>query len=559
MSQIFREITERFNPQIHTEEKSLTVNMHKSFAVKEKTFELFAHHNKFISWLYATGRVNMGAMNGKVMQASQSISDNAYRVQYKGSLFIPAYAYGKCNMGAYYTADTDMSGLVGDVTYVGGVANAAAVIHNVIGTIAVKHDPANNTFGDKYNEGDVIGLGPDYEGSRLIVQGTPVKSSISDHYLVNFKVNSKTGLFDAAHVADGELLPETGNRFGEGSERGYQRERRYKWKINYSFISRATLTLTGSALTQKKVVWLKNTTTGARMWEWEAVLDLRERHATNMELGCRHSRTSMDASSHAWFEDYGTNLLTLDGFSADYGIVAPVIGDGWIAQLDDTFTVSYNPNNALPLPLLQMFMTVLSQRSPGGSTNNTFIGLGDKLAYIKIDEAFKLALGWSADSTVATLHNTNIVKNVKTGKDNELGFTITTYHYLQNKFCFIEDELSNNPAFAPQNGGIIGTGTIFVLNASMVNGVSNIDLLARRDRTLRAKYIDGMHSLDSNRNNVPYAASGFDGGRYDLLSEVLPIIYSTESCGKIKASTKFLGGALVGEPIVSEDVTAWHY
>ena len=111
----------------------------------------------------------------------------------------------------------------------------------------------------------------------------------------------------------------------------------------------------------------------------------------------------------------------------------------------------------------------------------------------------------------------------------------------------IEDELSNHPAFAPQNGGIIGTGTMYVLNASMVNGVSNIDLLARNDRELRAKYIDGMHSLDASRNNSSVAFSGFDGGRFDLLSEVLPIIYSTESCGIIKATAKFAGGALQAE------------
>ena len=558
MSQIFRGITERFNPQIHTEDKSLTVNMNKSFAVKEKTFDLFAIKNKFVSFLYATGRVNMGVTGGKVMRPTSSISDNAYRVQYQGSLFIPAYAFGKCNMGAYYTADTDMSGLVGDVTYAGGLTLATEVIHNVVGTLAVKHDPVNNMFGDKFNEGDVISLNS-YKGSRFIVQGTPVKASTGDHYLVNFKVNSKTGLFDAAHLAADQLLPETGNRFGEGSERGYQRERRTQWRINYSFISRASLTLTGSALTQKKVVWIENQSTGAKMWEWEAVMDLRERHAINMELGARYARTSMDASSHSWYEDYGTNLLSLDGFTADYGVVAPVIGDGWISQLDDSFTVTYDPNSAFPIQLLELFMTVLAQRSPSGSTGNTFIGLGDKLAHIKIDEAFKTALGWSAGNSTAITHNTNIVYNVRTGKDHKIGFSVTKYSYLDNEFIFIEDELMNNPAFSPQNGGIIGTGDVYVLNATMVNGVSNIDLLARRDRDLRAKYINGLHSLDSKQNNSSIAASGFDGGRYDLLSEILPLIYSTESCGRILASATYDGGAMSALPIASEQATEWHF
>ena len=553
MSQIFRGITERFNPQIHTEEKSLTVNMNKSFAVKEKTFDLFAIKNKFVSWLYATGRVNMGVAAGKVMRPSQSISDNAYRVQYQGSLFIPAYASGDITFGSYVTAGNMPAGVV-----YGTATNAAGVIHNVVGTIGVKHVPTSNIFGDKFNEGDVIALN-DYKGSNLIVQGTPVKSDNGTHYKVNFKVNSKTGLFSAAYVADGMLLAEAGNRFGEGSMRGYQREKRTKWRINYSFISRASLTLTGSALAQKKVVWIENQSTGAKMWEWEAVMDLRERHAINVELGCRYSRTSMDASSHSWYEDYGTNNLTLDGFTADYGLVAPVIGDGWIAQLDDSFTITYDPNSAFPIGLLELFMIVLSQRSPIGTTGNTFVGLGDKLGHMVLDTAFKTALGWSAGNTTSITHNTNIVKNVRTGKDHTIGFAVTKYYYLDNTFVFIEDEMKNNPAFASQNGGIIGTGDIYVLNAAMVNGVSNIDLLARKDRDLRAKYINGLHSLDKSQNNSSVAASGFDGARYDLLTEVLPLIYSTESCGRILASTKYLGGAMSSLPVASEKATVWHF
>ena len=63
-------------------------------------------------------------------------------------------------------------------------------------------------------------------------------------------------------------------------------------------------------------------------------MDLREQHAINMEMGARHSRMSMDPASHSWYENYGTNQLTLNGFTTDYGIVAPVIGDGWIPQLE---------------------------------------------------------------------------------------------------------------------------------------------------------------------------------------------------------------------------------
>lgn len=556
MGTLLRGISARFNPQIHTEANSLTVNMAKDFAIKNKTFDLFASKNKFISFLYATGRVNMGAEQGRVMQATQDINDNAYRIAYKGSLFIPAYAFGKMSMGILHVSN-DMSGLVGDVTYLGGIVAAVNVVHNVIGSIAVAHDPANNIFGDKYNESDVIDLG-NHEGSSLIVMGTPRIASTGDHYIVDFKVSSKAGLFNATHVAAGELLSESGNRFGEGSERGNQRERRTKWRINYSFISRATLTMTGSAINQK-VATIYNSESKATMWELEAVMDLREKHAIDMEMGARHARMSMDPSSHSWYENYGTNLLTLSGFTSNMGLVAPVIGDGWIPQLEDSLTISYNPNNDLDLSAIELFITILAQRAPGGSTGNTFIILGDKLAHIKIDKALKLLIGHSSDSAVTTLNNNNTVYNVRTGSTNKVGFSVDKYYYLENEIVFIEDELSNHPAFAPQNGGIIGTGTMYVLNATMVNGVSNIDLLARSNRALRAKYIDGMHSLDPARDKSPIAFTGFDGGRFDLLSEVLPIIYSTESCGIIRASAKFAGGALSGEAVASQKAVVWHY
>lgn len=556
MGTLLRGISERFNPQTHTEDKSLTVNMAKHFAIKNKVFDLFSNKNKFTSWLYATGRVNMGAHAGKVMKASNSIHDNAFRIAYKGSLFIPAYAFGKCQIGTLYTADDDMSGLTGAVAFTGGIV-AATAIHNVQGSIAVKHDPANNIFGDKFNQGDVICMG-NYEGVNLIVMGTPRKASTNDHYIVDFKINGKTGLFVAAHFAEDELLAEGGNRFGEGSLKGAQRERRTKWRINYSFISRATLTMTGSAINQKVAV-IYNSESKASMWELEAVMDLREKHAIDMEMGARHSRMSMDPSSHSWYENYGTNQLTLDGFTADMGIVAPVIGDGWIPQLEDSLTISYDPNDDLDLSAIELFITILAQRSPSGSTGNTFILLGDKLAHIKIDKALKLLIGVSSDAAVTTTNNSNVVYNVRTGEKNKVGFTVDKYYYLENEIIFIEDELSNHPAFAPQNGGIIGTGTMYCLNASMVNGVSNIDLLSRANRELRAKYIDGMHSLDPKRDASPVAFSGFDGGRFDLLSEILPIIYSTESCGIIKASAKFAGGALSGEAVASEQAVTWHY
>ena len=51
--------------------------------------------------------------------------------------------------------------------------------------------------------------------------------------------------------------------------------------------------------------------------------------------------------------------------------------------------MDYDPNADLSIEVLEMMMTIMSQRAPGGSTGNTWVILGDKLGHMKIDKALK--------------------------------------------------------------------------------------------------------------------------------------------------------------------------
>lgn len=82
------------------------------------------------------------------------------------------------------------------------------------------------------------------------------------------------------------------------------------------------------------------------------------------EQALRYSRISMDPSTHSWYENYGTNKLTVDGFQAESGIEAPVIGNGWIPEIEDNATFDYNPNNGLDHKLIEAITNVLATRSP---------------------------------------------------------------------------------------------------------------------------------------------------------------------------------------------------
>ncbi len=143
------------------------------------------------------------------------------------------------------------------------------------------------------------------------------------------------------------------------------------------------------------------------------------------------------------------------------------------------------------------------------------------------------------------------IANIKTGADNTIGFKVMNYYYLDNTFTFIQDDLFNNPGLYNTSGGVTGTGHIYVLNASAVDGVSNFELFARSGREMKRKYENGMHSFQEGQDNGDTASSGFDGCSVHSLSELLPILYDVRSCAVIRATTKYNGGALSALPIAS--------
>lgn len=552
MSVLLRGTKENFNPQIHTEANSLTFNMQKHMAVRTKSLDLFARYTKFQSFMFASGRYNAG-YGSKVVKANkqEEISDNAYRIAYEGALLLPAYSYGSAQIGSFFdpgNSSPDMSAVAG-VTYTNGL-NANTVVTNTVGSIAIKHDPENEIYGDKFNPNDSILLGSGL-GILFLITNHPRRSADNTHYVLDGKFVGTANLFNEDFLDEDEVLTEGGTFFGEGSLRGWQRYNRTKWRINYTSIHRSTVTMTGSALKQK-ICWINNPESGARMWEYDAVLKNDEMFHLHNELSLRFSRISMDPSDHTWFENYGKNKLTLAGFQVESGVAAPILGDGWIPTIQDNFTIDYDPNTGIAIGVIEALLMVLGQRSPKGSSGNEFIGVTDKIGHMAIDRALKKLIGFGNNATNpdAGTVTSNIV-NIATGKDNEIGFTVTKYYYLGNWFTIIEDEIFNNPALFPTNGGVTGTGNIYVLNASPVNGVSNFEMLARTGREMKRKYENGMHSFDPGQDAGSVASSGFDGCAVHNLAELMAILYDVRSCAIIKATTKYNGGALAAQPIAT--------
>lgn len=555
MGILLRGTKENFNPQIHTEANSLTSNMQKYMAVRTKSLDLFARYTKFTSFMYASGRYNAGKQNGNVRKAQsngEGLMDNAYRIQYDGALILPAVSFGAAQIGSFFdsgNSQPDMTEVAG-VAYTNGVSEAT-VQTNTVGSIAIKHDPEAEIYGDKFNPNDSIVLDSGL-GLVFIITSHPRRSVDNTHYVLDGKFVGEVGLFKEDHLDEDNVFTEGGDYFGEGSLRGWQRYNRNKWRINYTSIHRSTVTMTGSAKKQK-IQWVANSGDPAkRMWEYDAILKNDQLFHVKNELALRFSRISMDPTDHTWFENYGKNKLTLNGFTAESGLAAPILGNGWIPEIQDNFTIDYDPNTGLAVGLLESMLMVLGQRSPKGSSGNEFVGIGDKIGHRAIDATFKKLIGFGNNAISPESGTiTNNIVNISTGKDNELGFSITKYYYLGNWFTFIEDELFNNPGLFPTNGGVTGTGNIYILNCSDVDGVSNFEMLARSGREFKRKYENGMHSFDESQDAGSVASSGFDGCAVHSLAEMMAILYDVRSCGILRASTKFNGGALAGNAAIA--------
>ncbi len=558
MGILLRDAAENFNPQIHTEENSLAVLMNKNMAVQAKSIELYQRFSRVSSFCALSGRVNKGVKAGKIKRVAESIHDNAFRVMYKGALVLPAYSYGAVQLGTVFSpgvVSPDMSGVAG-VTYTNG-KNDSNIATDTIGSVAIKHDPANNIFGDKFNPNDSFVLGAGL-GLLCIILDNPRLSSDKTHYVLNFKTVGPATDFDEAHFDEDEVLTEAGSYFGQGSLRGYQRSTKNRWRINYMSIKRYTLVMTGSAR-QQKVAWVKNSESGDKRWDFEKVLDAEQFFMMQDELSMRYSKISMNSDDHSWYENYGENDLKINGFKVESGLTAPMSGEGWIQQLKNNAEFAYNPNEGMEYSLMEAMMMSLSNRSPIGTSGNTFVFLVDKIGRNAVDKGLKKLIGFTNHTDTANNVGSKEVMNISTGSNVSLGFEVDTYMHLGNKVVVIEDELLGNPGLFNTNAGVTGSGIIFCINVSPVQGISNFEVIVRSGRELKKKYIDGIHSFDSAADASTKASSGFDGYRIDWLRESMPVLYDNRCSGIVNPTAKFNGGALAGSGFLTANTKATSY
>ena len=553
MGQLMKGQEETFNPQIHTEALSLSVNQEKDNAIHKATINRFSKYSQFTSLLFLTDRVNKGAKRGKIKRndVSGEIYDNAYRVKYQGMEIMPLISMGAVVIGAFHTGG-NMTSIVG-VTYAagGGVTTAAAVVTDTIGSFGAKHDVSNNIWGDKMNPNDKIGLGHGLDAVDFIITAKEMATT-GDHYIYHGKF-IVGGSFNEESFDEGEVLLETGNIFGEGSTSGFMRDSRSWWEIFYSHKSRYTLRFTGDSLRQRKCAWVHpeepNATskTEGAYWEFQEEERADRLFSIFNELALRYNVSTMKTAgpgfAHQWLETAGKNQLTNSHFAPHSGITAPQSGDGFITSIKDTIDMVYDPNEGLAVEDLQTTLNLLSENSPKGSSGNLYVLLGDKIAHQSFSDTMARLIGLKVPmggGSISSVLATNVMVNMN-NVPQTLGFDIEEYEYLGNKVIFIEDTLLSHPGLFGKSGGLTGHGDMYFFNiSSMPDGTSMFELFSgARGRFFIRKFVDGLHSLDGEGSSK--AASGFDGATEHYFSELMGVNYFTNCSGIIRASKKYTG------------------
>ena len=555
MGQLMKGQQETFNPQIHTEALSLSVNQEKDNAIHKASINRFSRYSQFTSILFLTDRVNKGVKRGKIKPSdvTAALNDNAYRVKYEGLEIMPLIATGSVVVGAFHPSN-DMTAVVG-VTYAAGsgVTNATQVKTDTLVSFSAEHNVANNVWGDKLNPNDKIGLGHGLDKVEVIIIQKRI-STTGDHYIYDgkFIVGDGAGFIEES-FAEGEVLMETGNIFGEGSTTGYMRDTRSWWEIFYSHVSRYSLRFTGHSLRQRKCVWVHpevpNPTakTPGAYWEYEESERADRLFSMFNELALRYNVSTMKTAGsgfkHQWFETAGQNQLSNSHFGPQSGITAPQAGDGFITSIIDTIDMGYDPNEGLYPEDLQTTLNLLSENSPKGNSGNLFIALGDKIAHQSFYDAMMRLIGLKVPMSGGNFTGvlaTDVMVNMN-GLPQTLGFGIEEYEYLGNKVIFVEDELLSHAGLQNKNGGLTGGGDLYIFNiSSMPDGTSMFELFSgARGRFFIKKFVDGLHSLAPGETNR--AASGFDGATEHYFSELMAVNYFANCSGIIRATKKYSG------------------
>ena len=372
------------------------------------------------------------------------------------------------------------------------------------------------------NVGQVVGIDGGASDTTRPLSTKAVDSGTGYNYKLRFSGGNVA--FAAAGV-----LGKIGSAFGEGSLGADVSEHTaypdtYK---NWLTVNRSKMSINGAALTD--VTWIENN--GSKLWYFTAEKLFTDEFMYQLELQRWFGRTNM----------VGTDA---DGFPGESGAVGAdkgnLRGDGILAQIEGTSSMSYPLDTGLTEDKLAKFIAELSRNAKSPEGNEWVVFTGTEGRY-QFHRAMKdISVGASTGSSPAGAASGGSMQSMKTGSDVALGVNFVSYYVLGNKmtvaYCPVFDDVNVHGA-AGESAGTM-SGKMVFLDFSSVDGVPNIQLVAKGhdglDRNYIKKYIPGMINPYDQKSML--AANGDDSFTCQIMSESGIIVRNPLSCGILTAT-----------------------
>lgn len=352
---------------------------------------------------------------------------------------------------------------------------------------------------------------------ETIVDGTNVKT-----------VTGKALNVVTATASADSVIGVIGNAFGEGSlgaevGEGYAYPETRK---NWLTTSRKKLVIDARDLTD--ITWVEHN--GHRLWFFTKEQQTEAQFMYDLEVMRWFGRSSV--------ADY--TATTAGGDSSAAGNM-PIIGDGLLAQIEDSNTLTYAASSDLTEKIITEYIGQLSLNA-AAPTGNEYVVFTGTQGRVQFHRAMK-------DLLFSSGTNASTVMVDKYGQDVQVGANFSTYQALGNKITLVHCPVFDDPNLAAtaavDNGGALdGTGFrtttlsgMFVfLDMSVQQGVANIELIAKgaegTNRNWVKKYVPGMINPYDSASML--SASGDDKFECHWLTQSGIIVRNPLSCGILK-------------------------
>ena len=333
---------------------------------------------------------------------------------------------------------------------------------------------------------------------------------------------------DVTHAPSGSVVGVIGNAFGEASlgaevGEGYAYPETRK---NWLTTSRKKLVIDARDLTD--VTWVEHN--GHRLWFFTKEQQTEAQFMYDLEVMRWFGRSSV--------ADY---TATQVGSNASAAGNMPIIGDGLLAQIEDSNVATYNAGADLTEAIITEYIGQLSLNaaSPVGNEYVVFTGTQGRVQFHRAMKDLLFKNGGQASNVMVD----------KFGQDVNVGAQFSTYTALGNKITLVHCPVFDDPNLAASaqlanNSAIAGAGfrtatlggMMVFLDMSTQQGVANIELISKGaegiNRNWVKKYVPGMINPYDSASML--AASGDDRFECHWLTQSGIIVRNPLSCGILK-------------------------